>query len=57
MELYADDMLVNSIKASEHLTHLDEMFSILRRHKMMFNPVKCTFRVSSGKFLGFMVNQ
>lgn len=28
-----NDMLVKSIKAAEHLTHLDEMFSILKRHK------------------------
>ena len=24
---------------------------------MKFNPLKCAFRLESGKFLGFMVNQ
>ncbi|KAL5565706.1 hypothetical protein UlMin_028870 [Ulmus minor] len=31
-------------------------YKILRRYKMKLNPSKCAFGVSSGKFLGFMVN-
>ena len=30
---------------------------MLRRYNMRLNPSKCAFRVSSGKFLGFMVSQ
>ena len=33
------------------------MFDILRKQQMKLNPLKCAFRVGSGKFLGFMVNQ
>ena len=29
---------------------------MLRRYNMKLNPSKCAFRVSSGKFLGFMVS-
>ena len=56
MEVYVDDMLVKSKKAKDYLGHLDEMFRILHRYHMKLNPLKCSFGVSSGKFLGFIVN-
>ncbi|KAL5781848.1 hypothetical protein ACOSP7_006877 [Xanthoceras sorbifolium] len=33
------------------------MFQVLKRYKMMLNPLKYTFEVAFVKFLGFMVNQ
>ncbi|KAL5849104.1 hypothetical protein ACOSQ4_007117 [Xanthoceras sorbifolium] len=33
------------------------MFQMLKQYQMKLNPLKCTFGVASGKFLGFMVNQ
>ena len=33
------------------------MFNILRNYQMKLNPLKCAFRVRSGKLLGFMVDQ
>lgn len=57
MEVYVDDMLVKSLKVDLHFRDLEEMFDTLRKYKMMLNPVKCTFGVSVGKFLGFMVSQ
>ncbi|XP_017239882.1 uncharacterized protein LOC108212672 [Daucus carota subsp. sativus] len=56
MEVYVDDMLVKSKKANDHVSHLSDMFEILRRYMMKLNPQKCVFGVESGKFLGFMVN-
>ena len=56
MEVYVDDMLVKSLKTEEHIRNLKETFDILRRYKMKLNPSKCSFGVSSSKFLGFMVN-
>ena len=38
------------------MVHLGEMLSVLRKYRMKLNPLKCTFRVGSGKFLRFMVN-
>ena len=38
------------------MTHLLEMFDILRDYRMKLNPQKCIFGVESGKFLGFIVN-
>ncbi|CAA0823307.1 Unknown protein, partial [Striga hermonthica] len=57
MEVYVDDMLVKSEQASDHITHLSEVFGILREYSMVLNPNKCTFGVGSGKFLGYMVIQ
>ena len=56
MEVYIDDMLVKSIKAELHINHLAEAFQVLRSYNMKLNPNKCAFRVSAGKFLGFIVN-
>ena len=56
MELYIDDMLVKSVKAELHITHLAEEFQVLKSYNMKLNPTKCAFGVSSGKFLGFIVN-
>ena len=56
MEVYVNDMLVKSKRSADHIADLGKTFDILRRYKMKLNAVKCTFGVSSGKFLGFMVN-
>ena len=56
MEVYIDDMLVKSIKSELHITHLAEVFQVLKSYNMKLNPAKCAFGVSAGKFLGFIVN-
>ena len=33
------------------------MFNTFRQYNMKLNPAKCAFRVSSGKFLSFMVSR
>ena len=55
IEVYIDDMLVKSKERLDHMKHLQETFELLRRYDMKLNPLKCGFEVSSGKFLGFMV--
>jgi hypothetical protein len=57
VEVYVDDMLVKSVQAANHIADLEEAFSTLRSYKMKLNLAKCAFRVSLGKFLGFMVSQ
>ena len=56
MEVYIDDMLVKSVKAELHVTHLAKSFQVLKNYNMKINPTKCAFGVSAGKFLGFIVN-
>ena len=57
MEVYVDAMLVKSKEHPDHTRHLQETFELLRRHNMKLNPLKCSFGVSSGKFLDFMVTR
>ena len=55
IEVYIDDMVVKSKVVSEHVGDLENVFEILRKHKLRLNTSKCSFGVRSGKFLGYMV--
>ena len=55
IEVYIDDMVVKSKVVSEHVGDLENIFEILRKHKLCLNTSKCSFGVRSGKFLGYMV--
>ncbi|GFS37719.1 hypothetical protein Acr_00g0053630 [Actinidia rufa] len=57
MEVYINDMLVKSLKTTDHIAHLEEAFGMLRKHRMVLNPSKCIFGVFLGKFLGFLVTK
>ena len=57
IEVYIDDMVVKSVDAGNHVKDLREVFDILRSYNMKLNPSKCSFAVSSGKFLGHMVTR
>lgn len=56
MEVYMDDMLVKSKKGVDYISDFSKTFEILRHYKMKLNEAKFTYGVSSGKFLGFMIN-
>jgi hypothetical protein len=55
VEAYIDDIVLKSEKRGDLLDDLKETFDNLRKFKMMFNPKKCVFGMSSGKLLGYMV--
>ena len=55
IEIYIDDMVVKSKLESEHVKDLENIFEILRRHKLRLNASKFSFGVGSRKFLGYMV--
>ena len=55
IEVYIDDMVVKSKRVSEHVGDLENIFEILRKHKLRLNASKCSFGVGSSKFLGYMV--
>ena len=57
VQVYMDNMLVKSRREEDHLKDLKETFDTLRSYNMKLNPGKCTFGVTVGKFLGFMVSQ
>jgi hypothetical protein len=56
VEAYIDDIVAKSEKRGDLLDDLKETFDNLRKFKMMLNPKKCVFGVSSGKLLGYMVS-
>ena len=55
IEIHVDNMVVKSKMVTEHLGDLDDIFDVLRRHKLRLNASKCFVGVGSGKFLGYMV--
>ena len=55
IEVNIDDMVVKSKVVSEYVRDLENIFEILRKHKLRLNAFKCSFGVGSGKFLGYMV--
>jgi len=55
VEAYIDDMVVKSKQVLEHLKDLKDIFLVLRKHKLCLKASKCSFGVSSGKFLGYMI--
>ena len=57
MEVYIDEMLVKSLHADQNLDHLHQVFEVIQKYNMKLNPTKCSFRVASGKFLGYMVTK
>ena len=53
MEVYIDDMLIKSLKATDHIAHLEEVFDVQRKHRMMLNIPNASLtyhRVSSLEF-------
>jgi hypothetical protein len=52
-----DDVVVKTREEEGLISHLVETFDNLRKFKMVLNPKKCTFGVSIGKLLGYMVSR
>ena len=55
IEVYIENMVMKSKMVSEHVRDLENIFEILRKHKLCLNASKCSFGVGSGKFMGYMV--
>ena len=56
VEIYIDDVVVNSMGYHEHLADLQEALECTRSYGLKMSPNKCAFGVSAGQFLGFMVH-
>ena len=57
MKVYVNDMLVKSPEEDRQIIDLEEAFGELRKHQIKLNLNKYTFRVTSDKFLSFLINQ
>ncbi|GAA0155615.1 hypothetical protein LIER_13304 [Lithospermum erythrorhizon] len=51
MEIYVDDMLVKRKVRADQLKNLRKTFDQLRKSKLRINPGKCSFGITSEKFL------
>ncbi|RVW73736.1 Transposon Ty3-G Gag-Pol polyprotein [Vitis vinifera] len=57
VEVYVDDMIVKSRGRSDHLAARERFFERIRQFRLRLNPKKCTFGVTSGKLLGYIVSE
>ena len=57
VEVYVDDMIVKSYDRADHWAALERFFQRIRRFRLRLNPKKCTFGVTSGKLLGYMISK
>jgi hypothetical protein len=57
VEVYIDDIVVKSAKFGSHITDLRTTFDKMCRYGFKMNPHKCSFGVSAGKFLGFIIHK
>jgi hypothetical protein len=53
---YIDNMVVKTKQSGTLLDDLKETFTNLRRYRMKINPEKCTFDVSAGQLLGYIIS-
>ena len=56
VEVYVDDMIVKSKEREGHIINLRKFFERINEYRLRLNPQKCTFRVTVGKLLGFLMS-
>ena len=57
MEIYIDDIVVKSKKATKYVNHLRKIFERMRLHQLKLNPLNCALGVQARNFLRFLVHQ
>jgi ribonuclease HI len=57
VEIYIDDVVVKSASVEGHLDDLRQVLERTRKFGLRMNPKKCTFGVTAGQFLGFLVHE
>ena len=56
VEVYVNDMIVKSKDKGGHIINLRQFFKRIKEYRLRLNPQKCTFGVTTGKLLGFLVS-
>jgi hypothetical protein len=56
IQVYIDDVVITTRKEESLISDLAETFDNLNRYKLKLNPPKCSFGVSAGQLLGFLVS-
>ena len=57
LTVYINDIQVYSATFGDHLQHLQEVLTRMRRHKLFLKPKKCTFGSHEMKYLGFVLTE
>lgn len=57
MEDYVDDVLVKTMKRSMHIQELGPILDRMEKFQLQLNQKKCTFEVTSGKLLGYIISK
>jgi hypothetical protein len=57
MEVYINDVVVKSVGFKEHMADLKLSLERMKKYGLRMNPLKCTFGVTSERFLGFIVHE
>jgi hypothetical protein len=53
VDVYIDDIIVKTKDSKVPSKDLESIFQCLRRYNLRLNPLKCTFDMEAGNFLGF----
>jgi hypothetical protein len=56
VQVYVDDVVIKTKESQTLIDDLRETSANLRRFQMKLNSAKCTFGLSAGKLLGFLVS-
>jgi hypothetical protein len=56
IQVYIDDMVITTRKEESLISDLAETFDNLNRYKLKLYLTKCSFGVSAGQLLGFLVS-
>jgi hypothetical protein len=57
MEVYIDDVVVNSAEIEDHMSNLKLSLERMKKYGLQMNPLKCAFGATSGKFLRFVLHE
>lgn len=55
--VYFDDILVYNKDVEEHIEHVRQVFTVLRKKELFVNIKKCMFLTTSLVFLGFVIGK
>jgi hypothetical protein len=56
IQVYIDDVVITTREEKSLISDLAETFDNLSKYKLKLNPTKCSFGVSAGQLLGFLVS-